>query len=94
MLTSVWPKDMKSERTFKPREYGEQKAGKSQTNPCRNLPAVETNVLTCTLKIAGENLKPMIPLGQVAIVHPDAKGDLILPAKDAELHGDNLQVET
>jgi alpha-L-fucosidase len=58
------------------------------------LPAGNTNALTCALKIDGERLKPVVPSANVAVICPDARGNLILSAEDAELHGGNLQLET
>jgi alpha-L-fucosidase len=58
------------------------------------LPAGNTNALTCSLKIEGDHLKPVVASAEVTAICPDAQGNLILSAEDAELHGDNLQLET
>ncbi len=58
------------------------------------LPPGSTNALTCSLKIEGDGLKPVILSADVAAIDPDAQGDLILSAEDAELHGGDLRLET
>jgi alpha-L-fucosidase len=58
------------------------------------LPAGKADALTCALKIVGNNLKPVILPVKAGIIRPDATGNLILRAQDAELQGNNLQLET
>lgn len=57
------------------------------------LPAEKRSDLTCSLKIAGGNFTPVTPPSTVSLIRPDAKGNLVLSAKDAELHGSQLQLE-
>ncbi|MGP8238567.1 MAG: alpha-L-fucosidase C-terminal domain-containing protein, partial [Limisphaerales bacterium] len=57
------------------------------------LPAQKISDLTCALKITGSNLKPVTPLATVMMIRPDAKGIVTLSAADAELHGDQIQLE-
>ncbi len=58
------------------------------------LPAGKTEALTCALRIAGDNLKAVISPVTAAIIRSDAKGNVILSATDAELHGAGIQLET
>jgi alpha-L-fucosidase len=59
------------------------------------LPAGESNALTCALRITGSHLQPVpLPPAPAAVIYPDAMGNLILSAAAAELHGDHLQLET
>jgi alpha-L-fucosidase len=58
------------------------------------LPAGETNALTCGLKITGSNLQPVALPATTMVISPDAAGNLFLSATNAELHGDQLQLET
>ena len=59
------------------------------------IPAGKADALTCALRITGTNLKPVLPPAKKhVIVLPDAQGILLLSATNAELHGENLQVET
>jgi alpha-L-fucosidase len=58
------------------------------------LPAGETNALTCTLKIIGSDLQPVTLPVTTTLIQPDAQGNFVLSATDAELHGDQIQLET
>ena len=55
------------------------------------LPANQTNNLTCSLRITGDNLTPA-PLPQ-ALITPDTKGHFTFAADDALLHGEHLKLE-
>ncbi|MEI8291488.1 MAG: alpha-L-fucosidase [Verrucomicrobiota bacterium] len=55
------------------------------------LPASQTNNLTCSLRITGNNLTPA-PLPQ-ALVMPDTNGHFTFAADDALLHGEHLKLE-
>jgi alpha-L-fucosidase len=55
------------------------------------LPGNQTNNLTCSLRITGDNLTPA-PLPQ-AVIAPDNKGHFVFQADDAVLHGENLKLE-
>jgi alpha-L-fucosidase len=57
------------------------------------LPAQKISDLTCSLRITGSNLKPVTPSSTVTVIHPDAKGIVTLSAADAELHGEQIQLE-
>jgi alpha-L-fucosidase len=57
------------------------------------LPAQKVSEYTAALKISGRNLKPIpftIPTQAIA---PNARGNFILGADDAELHGDQIKTE-
>jgi alpha-L-fucosidase len=57
------------------------------------LPAQQVSEYTAALRIAGSNLKP-IPFGiPTQALAPDARGNFILGADDAELHGDQIKTE-
>jgi alpha-L-fucosidase len=57
------------------------------------VPAKALSPYTCTLKIAGENLKP-VPIPEVVItVSPNARGNFVLKPDDASLNGDQIKVE-
>jgi len=58
------------------------------------LPAQKSNDLTCSLKITGNNLKPVTPPSTAPVVHADSNGDVFLSATNAALHGGQLQLET
>jgi alpha-L-fucosidase len=57
------------------------------------LPGEKLSDLTCSLKITGSNLKPVLPIPSVAVIRPDEKGQVTLSATDAELHGSQLQLQ-
>jgi len=57
------------------------------------LPAEKLSDLTCSLRVTGENLKP-VPVPETAvIITPDSKGRLTFSADDATLHGDQIKLE-
>jgi len=58
------------------------------------LPKVKVSEYTCALKIGGAGLKPAAIADQAGIVRPDSKSDILLDADAAELHGDQIAVET
>jgi alpha-L-fucosidase len=58
------------------------------------LPAQKISELTCSLKISGNNLKPVTPATASLVVYPDSAGNVFLSATNAELHGSRLQLET
>jgi alpha-L-fucosidase len=58
------------------------------------LPAQKVSAYTAALKISGPNLKPVPVALATVILTPDSKGNLTLQADDAELHGDQIKVET
>ncbi|HZR21329.1 MAG TPA: alpha-L-fucosidase [Verrucomicrobiae bacterium] len=58
-----------------------------------NLPAEKLSPHTCGLRIEGTDLKPAPLVEETAIIEPDAKGELTLPADAAEIHGDKLNTE-
>jgi alpha-L-fucosidase len=57
------------------------------------LPAQKISDLTCSLKITGSHLQPVVPPATANVVAPDAHGRLTLSATDAELHGSQLKLE-
>ena len=58
------------------------------------LPAMKVSDLTAGLKITGANLTPVPIPDVVEIVHADTSGLLTLTADAAELHGDQIKVES
>jgi alpha-L-fucosidase len=59
------------------------------------LPDKKLSDLTCSLKISGGNLQPvLLPPATVLAVRPDANAGIILSATNAELHGSQIQLET
>jgi alpha-L-fucosidase len=59
-----------------------------------SLPAEKVSEYTATLKITGENLKPVPVPVEPVVVQADAKGNYKLDANDAELHGEQIKTET
>jgi alpha-L-fucosidase len=57
------------------------------------LPDKKLSDLTCSLRINGSDLKPIMASSSVSVSRPDAKGNLTLSATDAELHGSQLKLE-
>ncbi len=57
------------------------------------LPGEKLSDLTCSLKITGSNLKPVIASVTPKVVAPDAKGQLTFTADDATLHGETIKLE-
>jgi alpha-L-fucosidase len=57
------------------------------------LPGQKLSPYTCALRIRGTDLKPAPLVEEVAFVEPDSKGELVLAADDAEIHGDKLNTE-
>jgi alpha-L-fucosidase len=57
------------------------------------VPEKKWSDLTCSLKITGNNLKPMTPASSASVIGPDASGTLLLSATEAELHGSQIQLE-
>jgi alpha-L-fucosidase len=57
------------------------------------LPDENLSGLTCSLRINGNNLKPVALPESSSIIMPDSKGRLTFVADDATLHGDTLKVE-
>ena len=58
------------------------------------LPAQKVSAYTVALKITGTHLKPVAVAPAAVILTPDTRGNLTLLADDAELHGDQIKVET
>jgi alpha-L-fucosidase len=58
------------------------------------LPAQKVSDYTAVLKITGENLKPAPIPEESVVVQSDSRGNFKLDANDAELHGNQIQVET
>jgi hypothetical protein len=58
------------------------------------LPDKKISDLTCSSKIIGSNLKPVTPPAIATVIHPESKGDVLLSATNAELHGNQIQLET
>ena len=58
------------------------------------LPTEKVSPYTCALRIHGENLKPAPVTEAAIIIQADAKGAFRLDANDAELHGDQIKVES
>lgn len=52
-----------------------------------HLPASKVSEHTCALKILGRNLKPAPVPAETVTITPNAKGELVLPADAADLHG-------
>ena len=57
------------------------------------LPAQRLSPYTCGLRINGADLKPAPIAEETAVVEPSAKGELLLAADDAEIHGEKLNTE-
>ncbi len=57
------------------------------------VPAQPISPYTCALEITGRNLQPAPVPVAVVVISPDAQGGFTLGAADAELHGDQLQME-
>lgn len=57
------------------------------------VPAKKVSEYTCALKITGAGLQPVAVAPPQTIVWPDKKGNFVLGADDAELHGDQLKAE-
>jgi alpha-L-fucosidase len=57
------------------------------------LPAQKLSPYTCGLRIKGTGLRPAPLVEQANIIEPDSKGELVLPADAAEIHGDKLNTE-
>jgi alpha-L-fucosidase len=57
------------------------------------LPDQKLSPYTCALRIGGTNLKPAPLVEEVSVTEPDAKGELVLTADSAEVHGDKLNTE-
>lgn len=57
------------------------------------LPPQRLSPYTCALRIKGSDLKPAPLVEETALVQPDAKGELLLAADSAEIHGDKLNTE-
>ena len=58
------------------------------------LPAQKVSEYTAGLKITGSDLKPAPVVEEAVVVRADSKGNYKLDANDAELHGDQIKVET
>ena len=58
------------------------------------LPAQKISEYTVGLKITGADLKPVPVPFEPVVVQADSKGNYKLDALDAELHGDQIKVET
>ena len=58
------------------------------------LPAQKVSEYTTGLKITGADLKPAPVVEEAVVVQVDSKGNYKLDANDAELHGDQIKVET
>ena len=58
------------------------------------LPAQKVSEYTTGLKITGSDLKPAPVVEEAVVVQVDSKGNYKLDANDAELHGDQIKVET
>jgi alpha-L-fucosidase len=58
------------------------------------LPAQKISEYTTGLKITGSDLKPAPVVEEAVVVQVDSKGNYKLDANDAELHGDQIKVET
>jgi alpha-L-fucosidase len=58
------------------------------------LPARKLSDLTCSLKITGNNLKPVTPPVTAPVVQADSNGNVFLSATNAALHGSQLLLET
>jgi alpha-L-fucosidase len=58
------------------------------------LPSQKVSEYTTGLKITGTNLKPVPVVEEAVVVQVDSKGNYKLDANDAELHGDQIKVET
>ena len=58
------------------------------------LPAQKVSTYTAALKITGTDLKPVPLVEIVEPITPDAKGNVQLPADEAQLHGDQIKQET
>jgi alpha-L-fucosidase len=57
------------------------------------LPARKVSEYTAALRIAGSNLKPIPFTVPTQAIAPNARGNFILGADDAELHGDQIKTE-
>ena len=57
------------------------------------LPDQKLSPYTCALRIEGSDLKPAPIVEETAVVTPDSKGELLLAADAAEIHGDKLNTE-
>ena len=57
------------------------------------LPGEKLSDLTCSLKITGSNLKPVIAPVTPKVIAPDDKGQLTFMADDATLHGQAIKLE-
>jgi alpha-L-fucosidase len=57
------------------------------------LPEQKLSPYTCALRIRSTELKPAPLVEEVAVVTPDANGELVLAADAAEVHGDKLNTE-
>jgi alpha-L-fucosidase len=57
------------------------------------LPAQKLSGLACSLKITGSGLAPVKQAETGAVIHPGAGGALLLSAPEAQLHGDEIQLE-
>jgi alpha-L-fucosidase len=57
------------------------------------LPGERLSDLTCSLRISGDNLKPVTLPVLPVLITPDVKGRLTFGADDATLHGENLKLE-
>ncbi|MCX7007077.1 MAG: alpha-L-fucosidase, partial [Kiritimatiellaeota bacterium] len=58
------------------------------------LPAQKVSEYTAGLKITGADLKPAPVVEEAVVVQADSKGNYKLDANDAELHGEQIKVET
>ncbi len=57
------------------------------------LPPQQLSPYTCALRIKGTDLKPVPVPEEATVIGPDAKGELVLSADSAEVHGDKLNTE-
>jgi alpha-L-fucosidase len=58
-----------------------------------SLPAERLSPYTCALRITANGLKPAALVEEATVVEADAKGELVLSADSAEIHGDKLNTE-
>jgi alpha-L-fucosidase len=58
------------------------------------VPGAPVSELTCALRIQGVNLKPINRPPAPLVTFPDTQGRLTLSADEAQLHGDQVNVES